>query len=326
MSEAHARVRLEYHSAFPLSQIDDSNEEFQARLDYDEEEILGLAEDIKHNGLRNPVGLKKKGDVYQVVYGFQRLRAVKKLGFETVKANIYGDLTDEDAREQAISDNVRHGDLTDCEKAVECFKLKKKGYEVEQLCWLFKVKKSIVYNYLSIANLDVTTKFCLHKEHITLNHAVELARIEEVSKRLENLRTVIGQKWSVRDLKTWILEGRSPTYMASLNGWIDLCPKSMKTEALDNCRKCEYHISVEIGEEIPKCWVYEDKELVKARRKQLKCSFSVDEKLLPLLAMSISAVKINEDYVALADLARTNPQAAKKKLQEINGRLQETKT
>jgi ParB/RepB/Spo0J family partition protein len=310
--EMREALKVAFHDAFPVAQIDDSNEEFQARLDYDEEEISRLVEDIEHNGLRNPIGLKKKGETYQIIYGFQRLKAVKKLGLETVKANIYEDLTEEQAREQAVSDNVRHGDLTDYEKSVECLKLKEKGYSVDHLCVLFGVKKSIVYNHLSVANLDATTKFCLHKEYITLNHTVELARIEDVSKRLEALTGVLSCKWSVRDLKRWITERESPIFYAPLNGWIDLCPKSMKMESLDDCKKCEYHKGIDIGEDKPGDWEYEDKELVKARKKQLKCSFSVDKALLPLLAPSFKNLYINEEYARLGLTGYTgNPQAVK---------------
>jgi ParB/RepB/Spo0J family partition protein len=234
-------MRIRYHDSFPVAQIDDSNGEFQARVDYDEEEISRLAEDIERNGLRNAIGLRKNSDLYQIIWGFQRVKAVKKLGLETIKANVYEDLTDDEAREQAISDNVRHGDLTDHEKAKECLKLKEKGYSVDHLCTLFGVKKSIVYNYLSVANLDTTTKYCLHEDLITLNHAVELARIQDVSKRLETLQHVVAWKWSVKDLRMWLTNHSSPIMSVWLAGWIPLCPKNMKATGLEECRKCEHH-------------------------------------------------------------------------------------
>lgn len=282
---------VHYHEHFPLGDIDDSDEEFQQRLDYDKEEIQRLAEDIKQNGLRNPIGIQKKGKQWQLIYGFQRVKALKILGHTTAKVNVYEGLTEKEAREHSISDNVRHGDLTDIEKALECLKLKEKGYPIEQLRRLFGVKKSVIYNYLSIAKLDSTTRFCVHKEFITVNHAVELARIKDISKRLETLRDVVAWKWSVRDLKTWIKEGRGPVMKLWLTGWVPLCPKTMKAEGLETCKKCEYHKRVEV--------IGHHQNVVPSEIRQIGCSFPTPNEVKPLLRLELDEIKVSREYAAL---------------------------
>ncbi len=110
--------------------------------------------------------------------------ALKRLGRDTARANIYEDATWLELQEQSISNNERHLDLGDLEKALYVKALQEKGVTVPRLCELFGVNKSAIYNYLTVANLDDSTRECLHRRLITLNHAVELGRCADVSKRL----------------------------------------------------------------------------------------------------------------------------------------------
>ena len=163
-------MKVRYEEDFPLALIDETNEEFQARLDYDDEELQSLLQDIRENGQRNPVGLVRKGARYQLIYGFQRLKVIKELGWKTVRANIYEDATEKELHIHSISDNVRLAQLTDLEKALKTKSLKEMGFSTEELCELFSVKKSAIYNYLTVADLDETTRECLQRGLISLNH------------------------------------------------------------------------------------------------------------------------------------------------------------
>jgi len=218
-------MRVTYQEDFPLSLINENDREFQPRLDYDEAALGALSRDIAKNGQHNPVGLHQKGDYFQVVYGFQRVIALKRLGWNTVRANTYEDATWEELQEQSISNNERHLDLGDLEKALYVKALEKKGFSIPRLCELFGVNKSAIYNYLTVAELDDSTRECLHRRLITLNHAVELARYDDFSKRLETLVRVLSEKWSVRALKQWMAGGTGPIVWVPILGWVELCPK-----------------------------------------------------------------------------------------------------
>ena len=229
-------VRITYEGNFLLELIDENDREFQPRLDYDEVTLEALAKDIAKNGQHNPVGLHKKDSYYQVIYGFQRVIALKRLDGDTARANIYEDATWEELHEQSISNNERHLDLGDLEKALYIKRLKDKGFNIDHLGELFGVKKSAIYNYLTVTALDDTTRECLHRRLISVNHAVELARYEDFSKRLEKLRSVVTWGLSVRELKAghW-------TRMMALNGWVSVCPDVMHEVPLFECEKCKYH-------------------------------------------------------------------------------------
>jgi len=214
-------------SEISLQLIDETDELYQPRLDYDEAEIKALADDIKKCGQRNPIGVEPKGDKYRIIYGFQRVKALQLLGYETVKAIIYEGLTEEEAHYHSLSDNLQHGDLSDLEKAFRCKYLRDRGQSIEQLCEAFNVKKSVIYNYLKVTELDPPTNDCLHLGLISLNHAVELARLD-VSKRLETLKLVVSGRWSIRDLKGWIHSNTGPIEWLCLEGCIPICPKHLQ--------------------------------------------------------------------------------------------------
>jgi len=234
-------MECKYVEDFKLESVDNSDSTFQPRLDYDDKEIEALAGDISRNGQRNPIGLRKKGDEYQIIYGFQRVMAIKLLKRETIKATVYEKLSDSEAREQSISDNLRHGDLTDIEKALECRRLKEQGYTIPQLEELFGVKKSVIYNYLTVAKLGKITQQCIHRNFISINHGIELARIKDISKRLEILRRTISCGISVRGLKHWIRTGTSPIIYLPTTPWIDICPKELKLVPISKCAECDHY-------------------------------------------------------------------------------------
>jgi len=228
-------MKVTYEENFPLSVVDENDQEFQARLDYDETALEALSKDITKNGQHNPVGLVQKGGYYQIIYGFQRVITLKRLGRDTVRANIYEDASWEELQEQSISNNERHVDLNDLEKALYIKQLKDKDFSIDRLGELFGVKKSVIYNYLTVANLDDTAKECLRRRLISVNHAVELARCDDFSKRLENLRRVVSFQLSVREMKA-----RSFTRKLALKGWVSVCPSTMRMVPLFECEKCKH--------------------------------------------------------------------------------------
>ena len=72
-------MKVRYENNFPLAKINENDREFRPRIDYDQSAIRLLAQDIFQNGQHNPIGIGKKDEYYQVIYGFQRVLAMKSL-------------------------------------------------------------------------------------------------------------------------------------------------------------------------------------------------------------------------------------------------------
>lgn len=101
----------------PLSDISPSP--YQPRVHFDEAELDELAASIKEKGVLQPITLRPiqgKDTLYELVIGERRWRASKKAGKETVRSIIQM-LSDEEARDITLVENLQRKDLTPMEEA-----------------------------------------------------------------------------------------------------------------------------------------------------------------------------------------------------------------
>ena len=99
--------------------IEISPSPYQPRIHFDESELDELAASIKEKGVLQPITVRPvqgKATPYELVMGERRLRASKKAGNETVRS-IVKVLTDEEARDITLVENLQRKDLTPMEEA-----------------------------------------------------------------------------------------------------------------------------------------------------------------------------------------------------------------
>ena len=96
---------------------------YQTRVDFDDEELNALAEDMKATGLSQPVTLRTKdGGRYELVAGERRWRAAQVAGMKTVEARVR-ELDDFSAHLIGVSENNQRANLSPWEKALEALEL-----------------------------------------------------------------------------------------------------------------------------------------------------------------------------------------------------------
>ncbi|KXA95801.1 hypothetical protein AKJ65_00605 [candidate division MSBL1 archaeon SCGC-AAA259E19] len=233
-----------------LDLLDLEDETFQARFSYSERKIKNLAQDIKEYGQREPIGVRespKENGKFQIIYGFQRVKACKLLGRETIKATVYEGASDKECRELCVRDNEMHGDLSQVEKALQCHKLKEEhGWSVDRLCEAFNAKKSAIYNWLKVADLDDVVLGLIHHGYLTVYQGLEIGKIDD-SRRLETAAQAVSENYSVRDIRKIRKKGEHLTRTAAANSpevencWIDLERKGVRKD----CKDCKYFDGLE---------------------------------------------------------------------------------
>ena len=62
----------------------------QPRMDFADNEIVALAESISHNGILQPLSVRRIGDKYELIAGERRLRAAKLCGFKRASFRYFG--------------------------------------------------------------------------------------------------------------------------------------------------------------------------------------------------------------------------------------------
>jgi ParB-like chromosome segregation protein Spo0J len=152
-------------------------------------------------GQQNPVKLRKKKGGYQIFSGWSRLRALRELGYITVLAEVYDDLTDLEALLISSSDNLHRAELTDLEISNQ-LQILYTEYHVPLdtlVDWLGKGKQRL-YDLLRLQYLPERGKEAVHAGRLPLYGAIELLRFP-LDLRDEYVGKAIDGRWSVRRIK-----------------------------------------------------------------------------------------------------------------------------
>lgn len=178
--------------------------QYVARETIKREGINELADDIKANGLINPLTVKPVKGGYEVIAGHRRLSAVKKLGWTevycTVRAN---DSTD--AELVKFAENMQRENLNDVEvaRSIEhIMKMTKKT--AQQVARLLNRSVDYVKQHLAIMTYPDRLFGAIAEEKISFSAARELMRIndtkiiDEYTKHAVNsgITPAIAKQWA----------------------------------------------------------------------------------------------------------------------------------
>jgi ParB/RepB/Spo0J family partition protein len=162
------------------------------RKHFDQAGLEELAAGFKNVGVINALTVRRLGHVFQLVAGERRWRAAKIAGLKTVPCRIV-DITDEEAYEVMIRENLDREDLDEIEKA-RSYKLglEKCGLSQEAFAKRYKKSQEHVSNTIRLLALPEAWQQRLIQRQITATHARELlawvdtpAVLDKVGKRFD---------------------------------------------------------------------------------------------------------------------------------------------
>ena len=185
-----------------INLIKNNNE--QPRKLFDDEKILELAESIKHNGIIQPIILRKVGINYIIVAGERRWRAAKLIGIKEIPSIIM-DLTDKQVMEISLIENIQRQDLNSIEEANAYKKLISEfNLTQEELSKRLGKSRTAITNTMRLLNLSEGVKQYLIEGVISEGHGRALLSINEANLQCEVAQKVIDDKLSVRELEKFI--------------------------------------------------------------------------------------------------------------------------
>ena len=185
-----------------INLIKNNNE--QPRKLFDDEKILELAESIKHNGIIQPIILRKVGNNYIIVAGERRWRAAKLIGIKEIPSIIM-DLTDKQVMEISLIENIQRQDLNSIEEANAYKKLISEfNLTQEELSKRLGKSRTAITNTMRLLNLSEGVKQYLIEGVISEGHGRALLSINEANLQCEVAQKVIDDKLSVRELEKFI--------------------------------------------------------------------------------------------------------------------------
>ncbi|HPB02069.1 MAG TPA: ParB/RepB/Spo0J family partition protein [Bacteroidales bacterium] len=189
--------------AFPMIDIDEIEANpYQPRDRFEQEALKGLSESIKHQGLIQPITVRKlKNGKYQLISGERRLRASKMAGLTQIPAFIR-EADDEAVLQMALVENIQRENLNAIEVALTFDKLMDE-YKMTQEMLSEKVgkKRTTVANYLRLLKLPIEIQAGIRDNKITMGHARSLVGLEDEAKMRIVFDRIIAEDLSVRQVE-----------------------------------------------------------------------------------------------------------------------------
>jgi ParB family transcriptional regulator, chromosome partitioning protein len=175
---------------------------FQPRREFDKEELSGLAESIKNQGLLQAIILRKKQDGYEIISGERRFRALRLLDQDKIPSIIKPKVTDREMMEMALVENIQREDLNEIEQAKAFQRLLQEcGLSHEDLSRQVGKSRSAITNTLRLLKLPQGIQQQVVNGEISMGHARALLAIEDSKQREELAEKIVSQKMTVREIE-----------------------------------------------------------------------------------------------------------------------------
>jgi len=182
----------------PVEQID--RNPFQTRTHVDEAELAELAASITANGVVQPILVRPQGDGrFQLIAGERRWRASQLAGKKTIPA-ILRQVSDEQALEITIVENLQRADLNAMEQARAFERLSREFHMTqEQIATRTGKDRVSVSNYMRLLSMPEGIQQLVEGSKLSFGHAKALMGLkfhpdmEKTAQRVANLSLSVRQ-------------------------------------------------------------------------------------------------------------------------------------
>jgi ParB family chromosome partitioning protein len=210
---------------------------FQPRTDFDRAELADLAMSIQHQGIIQPVTLRKlSNDRFQLIAGERRLKAARVAGLTEIPAYIRV-ANDEQMLEMALVENIQREDLNPIEVGISFQRLMEEcQIRQEDLSQRVGKDRSTISNYVRLLRLPAEIQIAIREKKITMGHARALITLENSSLQIRIFKQILSKNLSVREVESMARANGDRTLLSSRRSPGESDPKLMKLEGALNAR------------------------------------------------------------------------------------------
>ena len=150
------------------------------RKTFNDASLQELAESIREVGVLQAIAVRPHtARGYEIIYGERRYRASLLAGAKTIKATIYNNITDDEAEDMSLSENLQREEVRPTEEAKVFKRLLEKGrYDMYSLVSRFGRSEKYIYTRLKLNELYQPIGELLDNETITISVAEEISTYE----------------------------------------------------------------------------------------------------------------------------------------------------
>src|SRR6185437_41113 len=184
--------------------------EQQPRNTFDEAKLQELAQSIRATRIIQPLLVRRRGGLFELVAGERRWRAAQMAGLTRVPA-IVREIPDENLLELALIENIQRQELNAIEEANAYRRLiESLGLTQEEVAQRVGRDRTFITNYLRILKLPNEIQSLLEQEKLTFGHARALLGVADPQMQRRLAQRIHKNNWSVRETESRIRNLNSP--------------------------------------------------------------------------------------------------------------------
>ncbi len=229
----------------PIDRI--SASPFNPRKSFDEAQLEELANSIREKGLVQPILVRPhgpNGSYYEIVAGERRWRAAQRASQHLVPVIVRA-LTDQEALELAIIENVQRSDLNVIEEAAGYRELIDRfGYTQEELGQIIGKSRSHLANTLRLLKLPDGVLGMVREGELSAGHARALVGRDDAE---ELAKDIVKRGLNVRDVEALIQDKKGGGKPASARAVTPGLQKDADTRAAEREMADSLGLTVEIA-------------------------------------------------------------------------------
>ncbi len=192
---------LDSASTLRISEIEPNKD--QPRKNFDKEALQQLADSINEHGVIQPLIVRSMpGGSYQIIAGERRWRAAKMAGLSEIPVVIRDDLTDEQAMQIAMIENLQRENLNPIEEALGYKELlEKSGITQDKLAKALGKARSSIANSLGLLTMPNAVQELLKNGSLSAGHCKALKKIKDEAVMIELAHKTAEGELSVRQVE-----------------------------------------------------------------------------------------------------------------------------
>ncbi len=182
----------------------------QPRKNFDQDALAELADSISQHGILQPLLVRPMPDgTYQLVAGERRWRAAQMAGLAEVPV-VIREMTDQQASELALIENLQREDLNPMEEALGYKTLMENyGLTQEETAKVVNKSRPAVANALRLLNLPQEVAEMVAAGEISAGHARALLSLP-TEQQVDTAREIIKKGLSVREIEKRAKQANNP--------------------------------------------------------------------------------------------------------------------
>lgn len=181
-----------------------STNPYQPRASMDEEQLEGLADSIRENGLLQPLLVQRDGDQYRLIAGHRRLEAARLAGLQEVPIILRSE-TGDNPLLLALVENLQRADLSPLDEAAAYRELSRRfGLSTEEIATRTGKSRSTVANSVRLLDLMPEVKDLLGQGRLSEGHARALLGLRDPQAQVQAAHLVVERGLNVRQTEALV--------------------------------------------------------------------------------------------------------------------------